>query len=403
MASRWEQYPLTPEGRSILHLNVADFAVAVERVVETGLRDWPVVVAAQGAARAAVYDMSEEAYQAGVRKGMALRRASRLCPEARILPPHPDRYERAMKAFLRHTLPYSPLIEAEEINGHLFMDLTGTGKLFGPPPDVAWRIRKAVKSDLRLDPIWSLAPNKLVAKAASRVVKPIGEYMVDHGEEEEFLRPLPIHLLPGLEREDLIRFREFHISLVGQAARWSAEQLNVVFGRRGRDIHRAVRGLDASPVRPAGRKKPEVTLDREFGDDTNDAALIEAALYRLAEQAGFRLREQSLVARRIVITLDYSDGVRGVRQRSDQTGTANDSRLFALARHALELAWTRRVRLRRLRLTCDRLTYPPAQMELFPLNDREPSISDRLLAAMDLVRDRLGPAAIQVGRGLEAC
>ena len=65
--------------RSILHLNVADFAVAVERVVDLSLRGKPVIVAPLQAARAAVYDMSEEAYRDGVRKGMLLNRATRLC------------------------------------------------------------------------------------------------------------------------------------------------------------------------------------------------------------------------------------------------------------------------------------------------------------------------------------
>ena len=77
--------------RSIIHLNVADFAVAVERVVDSRLQDRPVIIAPEGAARAAVYDMSEEAYQCGVRKGMALRRALRYCRGAAVLPPHLDR------------------------------------------------------------------------------------------------------------------------------------------------------------------------------------------------------------------------------------------------------------------------------------------------------------------------
>jgi DNA polymerase IV len=174
MGSLWPN----SEHRSVIHLNVADFAVAVERVVDVRLRHRPVVVAAPGAARAAVYDMSEEAYRTGVRKGMALRQAQKLCREAVIVPPHPHHYERAMSALFKHFLPYSPLIETGEGNGHVFLDVTGTSRLFGPPPDVAWRIRKAVKSDLGLDPIWSLAPNKLVAKVATRLVKPTGEYIV---------------------------------------------------------------------------------------------------------------------------------------------------------------------------------------------------------------------------------
>ena len=92
--------------RSIIHLNIADFAVAVERAVDGRLRGRPVIIAPEGAARAAVYDMSQEAYLSGIRKGMALRRATRLCKDAQILPPHPDRYEHTMCALLKQTLPY---------------------------------------------------------------------------------------------------------------------------------------------------------------------------------------------------------------------------------------------------------------------------------------------------------
>lgn len=74
--------------RSIIHINVADFAVAVERLVDSRLRDRPVIVASEGAARARVYDMSEEAYRGGVRKGMALQRALRYCRNAVVVPPH---------------------------------------------------------------------------------------------------------------------------------------------------------------------------------------------------------------------------------------------------------------------------------------------------------------------------
>ena len=104
--------------RHVIHINVADFAVAVERAMDRRLRERPVVIAPEGVARAVVYDMSEEAYQAGVRKGMALRRAVRLCPDVRILPPHPSRYEQAMQALVRQARPYSPLIEpGEAIDG----------------------------------------------------------------------------------------------------------------------------------------------------------------------------------------------------------------------------------------------------------------------------------------------
>jgi DNA polymerase-4 len=386
--------------RSIIHINVADFAVAVERLMDSRLRGRPVIIAPGGAARATVYDMSDESFQSGVRKGMALRRALRCCRDAIVLPPHPIRYERAMIRLLKHALPYSPLIEMTDYNGHLFVDVTGTRKLFGPPPDVAWRIRKTVRADMGFDPIWSVAPNKLVAKVATRMVKPAGEYIVGAGEEEDFLKPLPVHLIPGIEREDLKRFREFNLIRAGHVANLSMGQLDVLFGSRSRSLYDAVRGIDLSSVLPVGQKLPVVAADHEFENNTNHVAVVEGALYRLIEHAAADLRKQRLTARRIRIFLDYSDGRRITRQAVANPATANDFRLFAVARIALERAWKRRVSIRNLRLICDHLTYPPAQMGLFAEYEEKNKVKDNLIFALDTIRSRFGFNAIRVGRTL---
>jgi DNA polymerase-4 len=291
--------PVNPYNRSIIHLNVADFAVAVERAVDGRIKDRPVIIAPEGAARAAVYDMSEEAYLAGIRKGMALRKAVRLCRDVWILPPRTDRYEQAMRALLKQALPYSPLIETGEDDGHLFMDATGTNRLFGPPMDIAWRLRKHIRTDLSLDPIWSVAPNKLVAKVATRLVKPDGEYIVAAGEEKSLLAPLPMNLIPGIERHDLLRLQEFNLSRVSQVTTLNLEQLEVPFGTRARFFYEAVRGIDPSPVLPVGQKPPKVIADHEFGNDTNNAATLEGVLYALVEQAGSKLRRRRRAARAV--------------------------------------------------------------------------------------------------------
>ena len=388
--------------RSIIHLNVADFAVAVERAIDCRLKDRPVIIAPEGAARAAVYDMSEEAYRNGIRKGMALRRAVRLCRDARLLPPHPDRYEHAMRSLLKQTLPYSPLIETGEDDGHLFLDVSGTARLFGPPADVAWRLRRQVKKDLGLDPIWSVAPNKLAAKVATRLVKPDGEYIVGAGEEESLLAPLPINLVPGIERDDLLRLREFNLIRVSQFTALSLEQLQIPFGARALFLYQTARGIDPSPVLAVGQKAPKVIADHEFGNDTNDKSSLESVLYRLVEQIGNRLRRRRRAARRVAVILDYSDGMRCARQLAAKPATANDLILFRLARRTLRLAWHRRVRIRHVRLICDRLTFPPAQLELFADEQRQTQNRDNLILAIDNIRERYGNQAVRVGRTLAA-
>lgn len=388
--------------RAIIHLNVADFAVAVERAIDRRLAGRPVVVAPAGAARTAVYDMSEEAFQAGVRKGMALERALRRCRDARLLPPRPDRYEQAMRAVLERVLPYSPRIEAGEHDGHLFIDATGTGRLFGPPVDLARRVQRQIRVELGLAPIWSVAPNKLVAKVATRLVKPEGEYIVAAGEEQSFLAPLPLDLVPGIEREDLVRLREFNLASAGDVAALRVEELQVPFGKRAAFVYETVRGIDASPVQAVGEKPPQVAADHEFAVDTNDQAALRAALYRLAEQAGDALRRRRRAARDVAVVVDYSDGVRRVRRAAARPATANDITLFETACRALDSAGARRVRVRHLRLVCSRLVFPPAQLSLFDDEQQTAARRDRLTAALDAVRGRFGREALQVGRTLAA-
>jgi DNA polymerase-4 len=386
--------------RAIIHLNVADFAVAVERAIDRRLAGRPVVIAPAGAARTAVYDMSEEAFQAGVRKGMALERALRRCRDARLLPPRPDRYEQAMRDMLEHVLPYSPRIEAGEHDGHLFIDATGTGRLFGPPVDLAWRLQRQIRVELGLAPIWSVAPNKLVAKVATRLVKPEGEYIVAAGEEQSFLAPLPLGLVPGIEREDLVRLREFNLVSAGDVAALRVEELQVPFGKRAVFVYETVRGIDASPVQAVGEKPPQVAVDHEFATDTNDQAALRAALYRLAEQAGDALRRRRRAARDVAVVVDYSDGVRRVRHAAARPATANDITLFETACRALDSAGARRVRVRHLRLVCNRLVFPPAQLSLFDDEQQTAEKRARVIGALDAVRRRFGRDALQVGRTL---
>ncbi len=385
--------------RSVIHLNVADFAVAIERVVDSRLKDRPVIIAPEGATRSVVYDMSDEAYRAGVRKGMPLKRAGRICKDAFVIPPHPDRYERAMNAFFKQTCAYSPLTETGEGDGHIFMDMSGSRRLFGLPMDVAWRLRKQIRQNLGFDPIWSVAPNKLVAKVATRLVKPTGEYIVAEGEEENFLAPLPLSLIPGIEKKDLLCLAEFGFTEVSQVVSLSLKQLQVLFGNRSNFFYETVRGIDSSPVLPAEKNKPEVFLDHEFGDDTNDVAKVESVLYRLVEKSGKQLRRQRLVARRLALVIDYTDGLRCVRQKKADPPTANDMALFDLARQVLGLAWFRRVRIRHMRLICDRLIFPPAhQLEIFSENFQKNRRRIRLMAAIDSIRSRFGDDAVRIGR-----
>jgi DNA polymerase IV len=166
-------------------------------------------------------------------------------------------------------------------------------------------------------------------------------------------------------------------------------------------LYEAVRGIDPSPVLAVGETPPTVATGHGFATDTNDAGTLLTALYRLVEHAGHALRLRRRATQRVAVALDHSDGVRRVRQSAVRPASANDMTLFAAARKALFLAWTRRVRVRHLRLVCDRLAFPPAQLALFGDEQHDTEKRDRLIGAIDRLRLRFGWDAVTVGRTVE--
>ncbi|WP_457577878.1 DNA polymerase Y family protein [Desulfomarina sp.] len=386
--------------RSVLHLNVADFAVSVERVVDCTLRGRPLIIAPLQGARTVVYDMSEEAYGDGVRKGMGLRHAMKRCRRALLLPPRPRLYRKAMTAFLKEVRSYSPLVESGGIDGHFFVDVTGTHRLHGPPPDVGLRLRHYARDRLGINPIWSLGSSRLVAKVASRLVKPVGEYIVAPGEEADFLAPLPVDLLPGLTGVELRKIKELQLLTVGCLAGLTREQLMVVFADRSDHLYHISRGIDTTVI---GMKvtRDAVSYEHVFANDTNNRHDVERAISHLVDRAGYRLRAGRQVAGRVAVRLRYSDGRQLLRRACLRRGSNSDFVLHSQAIIALQRAWRRRTRIRSCLLICDRLRKQSPQLPLFP--GGEYCRRRELLAAMDTIRTRFGEEAVRRGGMKSSC
>ncbi|MBK6781775.1 MAG: hypothetical protein IPG75_19890 [Gemmatimonadetes bacterium] len=156
--------------RSVLYVDPPAFCTTVEGLVAPALRSRPVVVAAPGADRATVLALSFEARRAGITRGMPVAEARKRCPDVIIRPPNPQLYARASRALDEILRRYAPVIEPKGY-GHAYLDLTGTGRLFGPAVDVALRIQREAAQRLRLPLAVGGAQNKLVSAAAAEVAK----------------------------------------------------------------------------------------------------------------------------------------------------------------------------------------------------------------------------------------
>ena len=380
--------------RHILHVDVVAFAVAVERVVEPTLNGRPVVVAPPGGSRSLVAAASAEARREGIAVGMPLTWALRRCRSLVVLAPNPSLYGRASRALEDLFAGYSPLVERYR-HGHIYLDLTGTKRLFGPVRDTAARLQREIRSHLRLEATLGLATNKLVSKVASELVAPPpGMENVSPGLEECFLAPLPVRVLPGVGAKTREELTDYNVRRVGELARIPVPQLVMAFGRAGVLLSRKARGIDPTPVFPR-RTEPVLKEEESFAPDTNDFSFLVDALHRLVERGGRHLRESGKAAGKLTVRLCHSDlretkAVAKLRQETDA-----DPVLFATARPLLAKLLARRVRVRWLALFVEKLTTASAQIPLFPSGPTSKSAS--LLSALDDVRARYGERAVRRG------
>ncbi len=379
----------------VIHLNVADFAVAVERVVDPGLCDRPVIVAPD-ADRALVATVSREARQEGVRPGMPVREALRRCGGARLVYPNEPLYARAFRAVGELAGRFSPVLEPDS-PGRIYLDVTGTGRLFGPPLDLAARLRRELADRLRLDAAVGVAVNKLVSRVAADLTEPAGLLDVRAGDEVPFLAPLRVRQLPGVGVAVGRGLDALNIRQVRQLAVMEPGHLELAFGRFGAVLQQRARGIDPRPVQPPLRK-PEIRREKPLEEDSNDPAVLRAAFRTLVESAGLELRGRGLTATRMALKLRYADSRAGGRSIRAARPLEQISELWRHAEPRLETALSRRVRVRHLQFRLAGLARRPRQIELFP----GPSPDGPLTAALDRIRTRFGETAVLHGLQVRA-
>ena len=396
--------------RSVLFVDPPAFCTTLEGLVAPELRTRPLAVAPPGADHAAIMALSAEARLAGLERGMPVRKAQRLCPDLIILPPNPKLYARASRALHEILRIFAPAIEPRGY-GHAFLDLTGTGRLFGPPQDVAARIRREASERLGLPLSVGIATNKLVSQAAIRADRRTGGQQgeellyVPVGNERSFLAPHPLDVLPELDAGMRARLEDYQLDLIGEVAALSESALCAVFGRSGRMLRARAQGIDPRPVLPPERQA-EFQVVHSLATDTNDLGVLHLILRGMSDRLGRRVRARGLAAGRLRLEATYADYTAAARAVSFSAAVL-DAELWDAARRAFSLANTKRLAVRSVSLTLDRLMETEAQLELWadktgsgeagkPQHTDEES-SAALQHALDHIRTRYGSRAVHGG------
>jgi DNA polymerase-4 len=363
--------------RSVLFVDPPAFCTTLEGLVEPQLRTRPLAVAAAGADRATILALSAEARLAGLERGMPVRKAQRLCPDLIVLPPNPRLYARASRALHEILRVFAPAIEPRGY-GHAFLDLTGTGRLFGPPQDVAARIRQEASERLGLPLSVGIATNKLVSQAAIKADRhalsgangwtggPADNeslLYVPSGDERGFLAPHPLEVLPDLDSRMRERLEEYQLDLIGEVAAIAESALCAVFGRGGRILRARAQGIDPRPVLPPERQA-EFHLAHTLVTDTNDLGVLHPILRAMSERLGRRVRRRGLAAGRLLLEATYADYT-AIARAIPLRAAVLDAELWDAARRAFALANTKRLAVRSVSLTLDRLLESETQLDLW--------------------------------------
>lgn len=330
--------------QGIMHVRIRHFYCTLEEMFDPSLQGQSFVVGT-GTGRpnepGRVIDVSPAAMRLGVSPGMPLRRAHRLAQRTRFLPASYDRYQPVLQKLHERYRSYSRIIESIPI-ADTFIDLRGCEIPFDSPVALAERLCAEI-AEMGLTALIGIASGKAIAELAALMSRKDGRQGVLYipaGREASFVQTLPLSMLlqlraagagipsalPDLgEQEEnpgsrspvvvgkseqvdsvavaelVAHLRDFGITTFAQVAMLSDEGLRRRLGRLGSWVYQVACGEDSSLVVPDA---PPMSQNARVRFHTpSDADETCAAIGKLANYLGERLREQRLKGQTIALML----------------------------------------------------------------------------------------------------
>ena len=385
--------------REIIHLDMDAFYASVEVLDDPLLAGKPVIVGGSRQ-RGVVTSASYEAREFGVHSAQPVATAMRLCPHGIFLPVRMSRYKEVSEIVFEIYHRFTPLVEPLSID-EAFLDVTGSGRLFGSAETVAREIKRLVRKEVGLTVSAGIASTKFVAKIASDLGKPDGLVRVAHEETKEFLGPLPITRLWGVGEVTYKALKRLGVTTIGDLGRVSSERLQREFGKHGAQLHLLSQGIDNRDVEP---DRPVRSMGREetFPEDLTNREALNRELLSLATKVARRVRRHGLTGRTLTLKVKYSDFTLITRSLTLPETTNDAGRIYTTCRNLLEDTEAGRRPVRLLGIHLSRLTVPDQRGQMSLLEDEKGDRRrEQLHDALDRLADKFGEDAVVPGMLLD--
>ncbi|HEX2926626.1 MAG TPA: DNA polymerase IV [Ruminiclostridium sp.] len=339
-----------------------------------------------------------EARRFGVKTTMVIHQALKLCPDMLLVPPDHYFYEQKSQEVMKLLERYSPVIEQNSID-EAWLDMTGTEKLFGRPLEAAQQIMDSINDELGLWCSIGISENKLLAKIASEIKKPMGITELWLKDVKSKLWPLKVTDLYGIGKQTGLKLNNIGIGTIGDLANYNSQALVRLFGKQGLELQRMANGTDTSSVTPhiSGEMK-SIGRSTTLSEDITDIEEVRNTFLEMCEEVGYDARRNNKKGRTIQITIKYSDFKTITRQtRIEPTYLTKD--IYETGFALLKKNWNSLMPVRLIGVSISGFETEnlSGQLSLFDSMDFCNSLSqkeEKLEKAIDSIRNKMGKDSI---------
>lgn len=291
--------------RKIIHIDMDAFFAAVEQRDHPQYRGQPVVVGGAPNSRGVVATASYEARAFGIHSAMPTAHAKRLCPDAIFIRPRFREYQQVSTQIHSIFNDYSDKVESLSLD-EAYLDVSDCPMFEHSATRIAIDIRQSIITATGLSASAGISYNKFLAKLASDINKPNGQYVIlpEHG--EEFVAKLPIGGFHGIGKATEIKMHDLGVRTGADLKRLTLAELTEKFGKQGRYYYHLARGVDHREVQ-SERIRKSLGAETTFATDLRDRDRMLTELEKLADGVFASLRQKDLSAQTVAIKIKYSD------------------------------------------------------------------------------------------------